>query len=140
MKIKLIFKCFVLLFLCSCSIITKTSKLQTGRVLMSGTQYPLGVHVDIYQDGRKTISTQSDNLGYFQFPYNKKSHELTFVIPNNEIPDTIYNVNGYKYLLFKCNTSDTISVIKKNFNDTIILTSLKCKLLPIVDEKPHIEH
>jgi hypothetical protein len=51
MKSKLSLKYFVLILLCSCSVITKTKKLQTGRVLMHGTQYPLTVHIDIYLKG-----------------------------------------------------------------------------------------
>jgi hypothetical protein len=141
MKSKIGLKCFILMLLCSCSVLTKTKKLQTGRVLMYGTQYPLAVQIDIYQKRKKISSTKSDSLGYFKFPkFKRHVDELTLVIPKNEMPDTIWNVNGHNYLLFKCKSSDTINTIIKNNIDTIFITSNCCELLIIEAPKPHREH
>jgi|GEM_PF-4621099 len=111
-----------------------------GRVLMHRTKYPLAVNVDIYKNEKKIISTKSDDEGYFHFPYNSKYRNgLTFIIPNKELPDTIHNVNGYEYILYKCFSSDTFNLMNVNINDTIILSAKKCKLM-IIPDKPFREH
>jgi len=140
MKIKFLY--FILFFFCSCSVITKISnkKVLIGRVLMHGTKYPIAVNVDIYKNEKRIISTKSDDEGYFHFPYNSQyRNELTIIIPNKELPDTIHNVNGYEYILYKCFSSDTFNLKNVNINDTIILSAKKCKLM-IIPDKPYREH
>lgn len=140
MKIKFLY--FILFFFCSCSMITKISneKMLIGRVLMQETKYPLSVDVEIYHNKKKITSTQSDNLGFFQFSCkNKYRKGLTFIIPNKELPDTIHNVNGYEYILYKCFSPDTFNLMNVNINDSIILSVKKCKLI-IIPDKPYREH
>ncbi len=143
MKIKLVY--LVLFTFCSssCSTLLNTSskKQQTGRVLMYGTQYPLSVNIDIYQGTEKISSTQSDVEGFFQFSIPTKNRkEITFIISKSALPDTIYNVNGYKKLLFKCNSNETINISDTSLNDTITLISKKCNLLIIENLQPDISH
>lgn len=128
MKIK--FPYFILFFCCSCSVITKTSKLQTGRVLMYGTQYPLAVNVDIYQKEKTIISAKSNNEGYFQFPYNNKYRNgLTFVVYKSRSDDTS-KLTIYGKILTICK-NDTINVEIINLKDTIILEPTKCSWLTV---------
>jgi len=142
MKIKFIFIFIILLAICSCSVLIeiKTKKQKIARVLMNETQYPLSVDVEIYHNNKKITSTKSDNLGFFQFPYkNEYRNGLTFIIPNKELPDTIHNVNGYEYILYRCFSSDTFNLMNININDTIILSAKNCKLM-IIRDKPFREH
>lgn len=108
---------------------------------MYGTQYPLSVNIDIYQGTEKISSTQSDVEGFFQFSIPTKNRkEITFIISKSALPDTIYNVNGYKKLLFKCNSNETINISDTSLNDTITLISKKCNLLIIENLQPDISH
>lgn len=114
---------------------------QTGKILMYNTNYPLTVNIDIYYNQEKINSIKSDNNGLFKFSTKKKHREkLTFIIPSNDNYDTIYNINGHSEIAFRCYEDDTIYVNNIPFNDTIILTSTKCKLLIIPDSIPFREH
>lgn len=130
MKIKFLY--FILFFFCSCSVIIKTAseKTLTGRVLMYGTQYPLSVHVDIYHDTEKIISTKSDNSGYFQFPfYNKYRKGLSLIIYKNRNDDTS-KLTKYGKTLTICE-KDTFRIDRLSLKDTIILNATKCSWLTI---------
>lgn len=139
MEIKiLIIALLTFCFSCSQKLAERKNCQLNGKIIMANTSYPMKTKIVVYQGQKKLAETSSNKKGLFEISISKcnLNKELSFVIEHSTKPDTIYNVNGHKKLLYTCDGNDTI--IKKINSDEITLQAKKCEL-NMIDIKSIIE-
>jgi hypothetical protein len=131
----------LLLFSCAVTSVKKQNRKINGKVMLENSLFPVRTNISIYQKNKKIIETQSTKEGFFQFSTKniKLNREVTFVVEHKAYSDTIFNVNGHEYLLYKCTGNDTIVKKLEKFENDINLLIKKCTGL-VSDKERVIEH